>query len=100
MDAPDSLIARSPRLIPIGGALLALAIGLGFLTPILSLLCCLCETAYLLSRGQTNTAFVAVSVLLAIGLSLLGPGAYSLDARLFGRRVIVFPPNENPRFRW
>ncbi len=35
--------------------------------------------------------FVAI-VAAAIGSTLLGPGALSLDARLFGRREIIIPP--------
>jgi uncharacterized membrane protein YphA (DoxX/SURF4 family) len=34
--------------------------------------------------------------LVAAALVLLGPGALSLDARLFGRREIVFPPDRRP----
>ncbi len=30
-------------------------------------------------------------------LVLLGPGAYSLDARIFGRRQIIIPPLSRPR---
>jgi hypothetical protein len=30
-------------------------------------------------------------------LLFLGPGAYSLDARLFGRRVVVLHPNRPER---
>ena len=29
---------------------------------------------------------------IAIGLGLVGPGAYSVDARVFGRREIIIPP--------
>jgi hypothetical protein len=29
----------------------------------------------------------------AVALALLGPGAFSLDGRLFGRREIVIPPS-------
>jgi hypothetical protein len=29
---------------------------------------------------------------LAIAISLLGPGAFSFDARIFGRREIRIPP--------
>lgn len=29
---------------------------------------------------------------MAVAIPLLGPGAYSVDARLFGRREIVIPP--------
>ena len=31
------------------------------------------------------------SVLMPLALALLGPGAYSIDARLFGRQEIVIP---------
>ncbi|WP_257389544.1 hypothetical protein [Tahibacter caeni] len=33
----------------------------------------------------------AIAVFHAAALGLLGPGAYSLDARLFGRRRLTFP---------
>lgn len=35
-------------------------------------------------------AVFALTILLAI--VVLGPGAFSVDARLFGRREIIFPP--------
>jgi hypothetical protein len=38
--------------------------------------------------------FLAVSI--AIALVFLGPGAFSIDARLFGRREIVIPPRSKP----
>jgi uncharacterized membrane protein YphA (DoxX/SURF4 family) len=39
------------------------------------------------SHGSTAWCLAIIS----IGLILLGPGAFSLDARLFGRREIVIP---------
>jgi hypothetical protein len=33
---------------------------------------------------------------MAAATALLGPGAYSLDARLFGRREIIIPQASNP----
>jgi putative oxidoreductase len=38
--------------------------------------------------------FLAVSI--AIALVFLGPGAFSIDARRFGRREIVIPPRSTP----
>jgi len=32
-----------------------------------------------------------LAMVIAIGLICLGPGAFSLDARLFGRREITIP---------
>ena len=73
-----------------GGALLCL----GFLTPIVSVVACALETTVLLLAGQEDGRFIALSSLNAIAIALLGPGAYSVDAKLFGRREIVFPPEE------
>jgi hypothetical protein len=35
------------------------------------------------------------AILEVAALALLGPGAYSVDARLFGRRVIVVSPRKD-----
>jgi hypothetical protein len=40
---------------------------------------------------------VAVVVAVALALVLLGPGAYSLDARFFGLRQIIIPPTRSSR---
>jgi uncharacterized membrane protein YphA (DoxX/SURF4 family) len=71
-----------------GGALLAA----GFLTPLVALAVAGSLAARL--YGPTPP-LPELSLLLLIGgcvaVALLGPGAYSLDARLFGRREIVIP---------
>lgn len=79
----------------VGGILLFM----GFLTPIVAVLITLGIAGVWLSLlpacapglfdSNLTTAF-AVAILLAI--LLLGPGAYSLDARFFGRREIIIPP--------
>jgi len=47
--------------------------------------------------GNTENLLVVV---VAAALALLGPGAFSLDARLFGRREMSFPPESaRPRAR-
>jgi len=71
----------------------------GYLTPLASLLTGLCifvnvcswvPTHLLASLGARLMA--AVMVLIAVAIALLGPGAFSLDGYLFGRREIVIPP--------
>jgi len=47
-----------------------------------------------LVHDSSNAWFVVV---VAVAIVLLGPGAYSLDARLFGRRVIVIRAASNRR---
>jgi uncharacterized membrane protein YphA (DoxX/SURF4 family) len=69
--------------IVVGSLLLA-----GFLTPV---------AAILLGLAALNIAFseekwTPVSVfIVALATALLGPGAFSIDARLFGRREIIIP---------
>jgi len=80
-----------------------LSLLIGFVTPVSALLSGLCNLGIFLqwlSAPGFNSAgsrLVALEmIVLAVSLSLLGPGAFSLDARLFGRREIVIPPAKQP----
>jgi hypothetical protein len=75
-------------------AVQSLLLFLGLLTPIVSILGCAFELTALVT-GHADVRFITLSSLNAVVIALLGPGAYSLDSRLFGRREIVFPPAED-----
>ena len=75
----------------------------GFLTPVagaaaafgnlaLGVNCLLAANGALPDRA--DLAFVLG--VMSIALVLLGPGGYSLDARLFGHREIIIPPAQRP----
>lgn len=66
------------------GALLLL----GFLTPIAASVVSGLGVAVQLSDDGRASVFV---VIVAIAVVLLGPGAFSVDSRLFGRREVVIP---------
>ena len=66
---------------------------LGIFTPIVAVLCVLIEIANMVSLGGVG-AMNAIPALLVTGaMGLLGPGAFSLDAKWFGRRLLVLPRN-------
>jgi uncharacterized membrane protein YphA (DoxX/SURF4 family) len=72
----------------------AIALCVGFLTPLTSMLCVVVElTAWYLAGGVPQASQVC-AVVVAVALAMLGPGGYSVDARLFGRRQIVFPVSD------
>jgi len=88
--------------------LLALATGstllVGCLAPFACIRLRLGITAMALSWSTAYTPdllhgglFLLIVVGMAAATALLGPGAYSLDARLFGRREIIIPQASNPR---
>jgi hypothetical protein len=85
-------------LIASGGGLAA-----GFLTPVAGFLVGLCFAGIALSWfpapswGMHDGRLVAYGMIVtAAAIVLLGPGAFSLDGRLFGRREIVIPPSSDP----
>ena len=69
-------------------ALLGVFLVTGFLTPYTSATCLLIELGALILIPGTDEYHVAHLVLNCGVLAVLGPGAYSVDARLFGRRVL------------
>ena len=68
----------------------------GFMTPIAAIVVGLGAMALaVLSLFETNKTLLNV-VVLTIAIALLGPGAFSIDARMFGRREILIP--NTPRY--
>lgn len=79
------------------------ALLIGFLTPVAGAvagLSLLFITASVLSASSATPGFDGLGALsvaaVAAAIVLLGPGALSLDARLSGRREIVFPHEPHP----
>jgi putative oxidoreductase len=66
-----------------GGVLLLI----GLWTPVLATVIALLEFWIAISVGEVQAAHILTAVI-AFALSVLGPGAWSVDARLFGRRRI------------
>jgi uncharacterized membrane protein YphA (DoxX/SURF4 family) len=75
--------------------LVGLFLFLGFLTPYCAAASCFMELAILVPGHSTNKLQLVISALTAAASAVLGPGAYSIDARLFGRRLIKIPPGRN-----
>jgi len=71
--------------------LLILLLCLGLLTPVVGAIGMLYQLLQLSSGAAGATALLAIAIATAAALILLGPGAYAVDARLFGRRRLPLP---------
>jgi uncharacterized membrane protein YphA (DoxX/SURF4 family) len=81
----------------VGALLVSLCLVIGALTPYLSFVVCVYALVNLFGASSCLDELLFASLMLnAAALALLGPGAYSVDARLFGRRVVVVPPRKDP----
>jgi hypothetical protein len=74
--------------------LASVSLSVGFLTPYLSVIAGAAAIANLLLGTGSGNLIHITQVVDAAALALLGPGAYSVDARLFGRRVTVISPGK------
>jgi uncharacterized membrane protein YphA (DoxX/SURF4 family) len=95
-------VDRAPLTIAVGLVLVASGASLviGLLTPVASLLVGLCILGIALSWFPASaTALISPKlmafgvIITAVAIALLGPGAFSVDGYLFGRREIVIPPS-------
>jgi TRAP-type C4-dicarboxylate transport system permease large subunit len=62
----------------------------GAFTPISCGVSAVAQAFILVTARQTDPFQFALSFCITAALFLLGPGAFSVDSRLFGRRVIVY----------
>jgi uncharacterized membrane protein YphA (DoxX/SURF4 family) len=79
------------------------ALILGCLTPLAGFVSGVCFAAMFLGFlpqqlvGPVNGRITVVRiVVISVSIILLGPGGFSLDAYLFGRREIIIPPASRP----
>jgi uncharacterized membrane protein YphA (DoxX/SURF4 family) len=68
-------------------------LGLGAFTPIASVISIAMEVICWPTSSRLRGAEQAIHIVLSLALFFLGPGFYSLDARMFGRRLIL-PPSQ------
>jgi len=75
-------------------ALHAIFLCLGLLTPYVSVVCCVVQLSVPLLAGGHDGFHLGISILNSGIVAVLGPGAYSVDASLFGRRLVSVAPRK------
>jgi uncharacterized membrane protein YphA (DoxX/SURF4 family) len=73
---------------------IAISLCIGVFTPYSSIFIIIVELWAAYCTSGRDSFHLAVSILNSGILALLGPGAYSIDARVFGRRLIRLPPRK------
>lgn len=89
--ANGKLVAAAHWFLPCAAGLAA-ALCVGILTPVLSVLIAALELVKLFVSDGSVWLAPLLPIVNVAALALLGPGAYSVDAWLFGRRVLISPP--------
>jgi uncharacterized membrane protein YphA (DoxX/SURF4 family) len=79
--------------------LISFSLCLGFLTPILAVVACATAVANFFLAGSPDNFVYILRTKTPAALIFLGPGAYSVDAKLFGLRVTIVPPRKNKLFK-
>jgi hypothetical protein len=78
-----------------GLAVLAAFFFLGAFTPLLCLLSVCIEITAIFGLRGVDVLHTLFSIVDTAALGLLGPGGYSLDARMFGRRRVILSTDQS-----
>jgi hypothetical protein len=92
MMVESSIINAEPAILSLKSLLTIAAVCLlciGLFTPATCVLPIVLEAASVPQLSGVAVANTALSVAVTTSLLLLGPGAYSVDSRLFGRRLLT-----------
>jgi uncharacterized membrane protein YphA (DoxX/SURF4 family) len=69
----------------------ALLLVIGFLTPYAATVTCLVQLGVVILTGGQHNFHLLLSIPNGLVVALIGPGAYSIDAHIFGRRLLTVP---------
>jgi len=72
-----------------GVVILVIAFCLGAFTPIICCVSAVMQIFLVLQARESNPYHIGFTFCVTAALLFLGPGAFSLDSRIFGRRLIV-----------
>jgi len=90
LEAPPTMAAVLPTIGAVAGILLLI----GLWTPVAGTLAAIVNVWIALSRYFSHSSdpwILLIQAALGAALAMIGPGAWSIDARLFGRKHIDFP---------
>lgn len=85
---------RPNLLVLVGAVLISISLLIGFLTPFFSVIVVALVIGNIIISPHASSVLCVIAIANAIALGLLGPGAYSLDSKLFGRRVTIIRPGK------
>jgi hypothetical protein len=97
LGAASRLDVYASHVVFAGVLLICVFLTVGLLTPVVSFIAGLSAFASLVFGYRLESLVLVSLILNSSALALLGPGAYSLDARLYGRRIMIVSPRRGAR---
>jgi len=76
-------------------SVVAFCLILGALTPYAAIVAAALELLRLQVKPHGDVFHTMVTVVISLSIAALGPGAYSLDCKIFGRHVVSLPSDKD-----